>query len=337
MRTLIESRMKDIKIGFIGYGRHAKANLYPSVRQLGYKISAVATTHEESAKQASLDYMIPKYYTDHLEMLENERLDAVFICAKPEQQVQLVKDALSAGVNVFAEKNLGFNQSEAEEIRLLSEKAGKKVMIGFMKRFAPIYLKLQEIIKDEKFGRIASLSQIFTSRNFVNNSKEYLLFATIHFIDLIRFYLGEIVEAKGFETVDGDTLCQTFSLKSESGATVSLYYSASPSWTSGIQEIIVTGSNGYARTNGISSLRYHFNEGKTETPGWQTVEEKEVQLNTMLTTGGGGVQNLYLNGFVDEIKYFLESINDNKTTINNASENTKTMKLYDMLVSSLEK
>lgn len=327
--------MNNPKIGFIGYGRHAKANLYPSLRQLGYKISAVATTHEDSAKQSSQDYFVQKYYTNHLEMLKNEGLNAVFVCVKPEQQVQLVKDSLNAGVNVFVEKNLGFSESEAEEIRLLSEKTGKKVMVGFMKRFAPIYLKMQEIVKDEKFGKITSMSQIFTSRNFVSNSKEYLLFATIHFIDLIRFYVGEIVDAKGFETVEDGTLCQTFSLKSESGAIVSLYYSASPSWSSGVQEITVTGSNGFARTNGINSLKYHFNEEKSETPGWQTVEEKEVQLNTMLTTGGGGVQNLYLNGFIGEVDYFLKSIGDIQKKVNDASENVKTMKLYDILVKSL--
>jgi len=327
--------MDNPKIGFIGYGRHAKANLYPSLQHLGYKISAVATTHEESARQAGSDYSIPKNYTDHLEMLKNEGLNVVFICAKPEQQVQLVKDSLNAGVNVFVEKNLGFNEIEAEEIRILSEKMSKKVMVGFMKRFAPIYLKLQEIVKGEKFGKVVSLSQIFTSRNFVNNSKEYLLFGVIHFVDLIRFYVGEIVEVKGFETVNGDTLSLSFSLLSESGITVSLYFSASPSWSSGVQEITITGSNGYARTDGISNLRYHYNEIKSEIPGWQTVAEKEIQLNTMLTTGGGGVQNLYLNGFIGEIDYFLKSIGKNLGSINDAAENVKTMRLYDMLVISL--
>ena len=327
--------MDNLKIGFIGYGRHARANIYPSIRHLGYKISAIATTHEDSALQGSQDYSVPKYYTSHLEMLKNEKLDIVFICAKPEQQVQLVKDSLNTGVNVFVEKNLGFSETEAEEIKVLSEKVGKKVVIGFMKRFAPIYLKLQEIVKDEKFGKVISLSQIFTSRNFVSNSKEYLLFATIHFVDLIRFYVGEIKEVKGFQTVDGDTLSLTFSLLSESGATISLYYSASPSWSSGVQEITITGSNGYARTNGISNLKYHYNESKSETPGWQTVEEKEVQLNTMLTTGGGGIQNLYLNGFIGEIDYFLKSINKKLKPVNDTSENVKTMKLYDMLVKCL--
>ena len=329
--------MNNIKIGFIGYGRHAKANLYPSLQYLGYKISAVATTHEESAVQSSHDYQIPKYYTSHLEMLKNEKLDVVFISCKPEQQLQIVNDSLNAGVNVFVEKNLGFSEVEAKEIKELSEKTNKRVMVGFMKRFAPVYLKLQEIVKDEKFGKIISMSQIFCSRNFVNNSKEYLLFATIHFIDLIRFYVGEIKEVKGFETIEGDALSLSFSLISESGATISLYYSASPSWSSGTQEITVTGINGYVRSSGISNLKYHYNEGKSEVPGWQTVEEKEVQLNTMLTTGGGGVQNLYLNGFVGEVDYFIKSIEENLISKNDAYENVKTMKLYDMLVKNLEK
>lgn len=329
--------MNNLKIGFIGYGRHAKANLYPSLHHLGYKISAVATTHEESAKQCSLDYGVPNFYTNHLEMLKSESLDVVFICAKPDQQSQLVKDALNAGVHVFVEKNLGFDEVEAQEFRALSEKMGKKVMVGYMKRFAPIYEKLKEIIIDDKFGKIVSMSQFFTSRNFAKNSPEYLLLGTIHFIDLLRYYVGEISQAKGFETADGDTLSQTFSLKSESGVSISLYYSASPSWSCGSQEMTITGSSGYARTIGINSLKYHYNETRSDTPGWQTVEEKEVQQNTMLTTGGGGVQNLYLNGFIGEVDYFLKSISGDLPQINDATENTKTMKLYDLLVSSLSK
>ncbi|MBI2464668.1 Gfo/Idh/MocA family oxidoreductase [Candidatus Shapirobacteria bacterium] len=329
--------MNNLKIGFIGYGRHAQANLYPSIRHLGYKISAVATTHQESATKCGDDYSISHCYTNHLDMLKKELLDVVFICTKPEQQVQLVKDSLNAGVHVFVEKNLGFSSAEAEEIKVLSDKVGKKVMVGFMKRFAPVYLKLKEIIDDGEFGKVISLSQTFTSRNFVSSSKEYLLFAAIHFIDLIRFYVGEISKVKGFETIEGDSMSQTFSLKSVSGASISLSYSASPSWSSGVQEITITGTNGYAKTSGISNLKYHFNETKPNTPGWQTVEEKEIQLNTMLTTGGGGVQNLYLNGFIGEVDYFLKSINDNLSPINDATENVKTMKLYDMLVNCLDK
>jgi predicted dehydrogenase len=181
------------------------------------------------------------------------------------------------------------------------------------------------------------MSQVFTSRNFVSSSREYLLFAAIHFIDLIRFYLGEITNVSGFENVNGDTLCQTFSLKTESGVAVSLYYSASPSWSNGTQEITVTGSNGFARTSGINQLKYHYNEAKSDTPGWQTIEEKEVYLNTMLTTGGGGVQNLYLNGFIGEVDYFIKSISNKLPPINDASENVKTMKLYDLLVNCLDK
>lgn len=327
--------MSQLKIGFIGYGRHAKANLYPSLKTLGVKIQAVATTHEESAKQASEDYAIENYYTDHLEMLSKETLDAVFICAKPEQQLQLVKDALNSNLNVFVEKNLGFSKAEAIEVDNLAKEKGKIVQIGFMKRFAPIYQKLNDVVRDEKFGEILSFSQTFSSRNFVKTGEEYLLFAAIHFIDLLRFYVGEIEVVKGVQSVKGDSLSLSFSLKSAKGANISLYYSASPSWASGAQEITITGTNGYARAYGIDSLKYHFNEDKSEIPGWQTVEEKEIVQSSMLTTGGGGLQNLYLNGFVGEVEYFLNSINDVAHSINNSEENVRTMRLYDMMVGAI--
>lgn len=327
--------MDNLKVGFIGYGKHAKANLYPSLKALGIKISAVATTHEESSKQAGLDYSIPNHYTDYKEMLKIEKLDCVFISAKPHQQVELVKDALIANTHVFVEKNLGSNEQEARSIEELSKKNNRIVMVGFMKRFAPIYKKLHEIVNGKDFGEIVSISQTFTSRNFTDNSKDYMLFAAIHFIDLIRYYIGEIGQVKGMETIMGDTISLSFALKAENNATASLYFSGSPSWTSSAQEIIVTGSNGYARTDGISNLKYHLNTTGSEKPGWQSIQEEEVSLKTMLTTGGGGLQNLYLNGFVDEVEYFLNAVKKGKLDINNSSENTKTMQLYDKLVESI--
>lgn len=128
--------MKQPKIGFIGYGRHAKTNLYPSIKLLDQPIQAIATT-SETAKQGQIEQFAKSSYSDYNEMFKKESLDAVFISAKPEQHMQIVKDSLNAGVHVFVEKNLGWNAQEAQEIADLSDKTGKFVQIGFMKRYAP--------------------------------------------------------------------------------------------------------------------------------------------------------------------------------------------------------
>lgn len=328
--------MNDLNVGFIGFGRHAQANLYPSLKTLNIPIKAVSTTHEETALAASTSYNIPAHYINHKEMLEKEGLDCVFIAAKPEQQVQIVKDALEKNVHVFVEKNLGFSEAEAKEISELAVKQKKFVMVGFMKRFAPIYTKTKELISSEQFGDIISLHQTFTSRNFVKSGKEYLLYAAIHFIDLLRFYLDDIEVVKGTEAAIGDSLALSFALKTKKGVTVSLHFSASPSWASAVQELTITGTQGYVRTYGIERLNYHINEEKSQIPGWQTLEEKEIHLGTMLTTGGGGLQNLYLNGFIGEVKHFIESVQQGNLAINNHHENALTMKLYDQLTASLK-
>jgi len=116
--------MTDLKLGFIGFGKHARVNLYPSLKILGYPLAAVATMHEETAGQAATEYTIPSFYTDHQELLQKEKLDAVFICAQPGVQKQLVVDVLRAGCHVFVEKPLGTTLAEAQEVADVSKQTG---------------------------------------------------------------------------------------------------------------------------------------------------------------------------------------------------------------------
>lgn len=329
--------MNDLRIGFVGYGRHAQANLYPSIKALGYKISAVATTHEESALKASQDHNIPSHYTDYKEMLEKEQLDCIFICVQPQDILKILKDVIPFQIPIFVEKNVGFNTQEAQEIFDLTNKYKTHLTIGFMKRFAPIYVKAKELIEKGELGKVTSIHQIFTSRNFASNGKEYLLFAAIHYIDLIRFYIGEVTEACGYESTTQDSFSQSFSIKAENGVIGSIYYSASPAWEGARQEITISGEKGYIKLSGYDGLTFHKTGEKLEYPRWQTVAEEEVSYKSMLTTGGDSHQLLYLNGFISEIKNFIESVKNKSNLVNNAEENFKTTKLVDLIYNNLKR
>lgn len=324
--------MNNLKLGFIGYGRHARTNLYPSLKVLGYRLAAVATNHEESAKQASADYGISNYYVGHETLLGKEKLDAVFVSAQPNDQLKIVKDALLAGCHVFAEKPLGMNVAEAEEVAALSTKQNKQVMVGFMKRFAPAYMKVKEKIGEKEFGEALGITQFFTSRNFAKNPTEYLLFAASHYVDLLRWYFGEVEQVSGFANTDETQSLMSYSLRFKNGVLASLQYCGAPSWERAAHEMTITGTNGYVRVSGVDQVKVYSKDTNMSVPRWQGLEENEQTFGTMLTTSGGGQASLYLNGFVGELKHFVESIEAGKPVENSSEENVKTMRLIDKLV-----
>jgi len=305
------------------------------LKLLGYPISSVATLHEETAQAASKELNISKYYTNHLELLEKEKPDAVFISVAPDQQFQVTKDALNAGVHVFVEKPLGMNLSEAQEIAELSESSGKHVMVGYMKKFAPGYVKVKELISAKSFGKQLSITQQFTSRNFAKTSTEYLMFAAIHYVDLLRDYYGEVVSISGDELNFEGSIMLSYSVKFESGAIGSLQYGGSPAWEKGSHEMCITGQNGYVKVSGIDKVISYTKNLEIKDPRWQTIAENEQTFGTMLTTGASSTQLLYLNGFVGELKHFVESIEAGKAPINSAAENVKTMEVVEFMVKAL--
>src|SRR3989338_2127223 len=99
--------MNDLKLGFIGCGRHAQTCLYPSLAALGIRLKSVCALHLNHAQEVAKKYVIPHAYDDYKIMLQKEHLDAVFIAVSGEQHVQIVLDCLEARVHVFVEKPVG--------------------------------------------------------------------------------------------------------------------------------------------------------------------------------------------------------------------------------------
>jgi predicted dehydrogenase len=328
--------MNELKLAFVGYGKHARANLYPSLRLLGEKIAAVCTTRAESAELAGSEYGIPGRYTDVEKMLSAEKPDAVFVCTQPSEMLPIVSQALEAGCHVFAEKPLGMNVTEAQAIADLAEKQNKQVMVGFMKRFAPAYVKIKEVLDSREIGAVQGITQLFTSRNFAKTPTEYLLFAAIHYIDLMSWYIGSAEQITGFTSVTPEVSVQSYALKFSNNALGSVQYMGSPAWERAAHEMTITGEKGYVRVQGIDKVIVYKKNSTISIPRWQVLEENEQTFGTMLTTGIGGVQPLYLNGFVGELKHFIESIENGTPPLTSAVENLRTMKTVDQMLNTVK-
>jgi UDP-N-acetylglucosamine 3-dehydrogenase len=330
---------EDMKIGMIGSGVHAKANIYASLELLQVPIQAVCTRHLEAAQATAARYRAPSAYADYRTMLECEKLDAVFVVTDAGSQAAITKDCLEAGTHVFVEKPLGMNAAQAAEVGDLAARVQRQVMVGFMKRFAPAYMMQKEIMNNTaEFGRKVSFSGMFaiTSGRPGWTDEVYLKVGGIHYIDLLREFFGELVDVSGYTNSVDVKVDQVFSMRFDSGVIGSMFLAGLPAWKRHWEEMTVTGENGFVNVANMLSVRYHYDRPPaTRTPRWQTMDEEDRVLTPVSTSSSGGWRDLYLNGYVGEVEHFLGCVASNTAPLTSAASNVKTMALCDAILAGL--
>ena len=296
-----------MKVGFIGHGRHAQNNLYPSLKFLKVPIQAIATTSAETSEKAKMFQNAKAAYSNYKEMLEKEDLDCIFISVSGESHPQMVKDALNAGLHVFVEKPLSLTLEESKEVHELSQSTGKLIAVGYLKRYATAYRKISELI--HTIGTVTSINATFGCRNFAKDATDYLLQAAIHSVNLVQSYAGDIEEIHTVMSEVESNLTILSVLKCSNNVPVSLTLVAADAWSKLNEELIITGTKGFIKFNNNSGLEVHINnESKPAKPRWQEMDELTTTYSTVSTTGSGGFQDLYQKGFIPEVEHFLQCV-----------------------------
>lgn len=326
------------RIGFVGAGVHARANLYASLAVLGVPIRSVATRNLDAARSIAAG-LGGTGYDDYVEMFKAADLDAVFVVTESGSQAAITKAALAHGLHVFVEKALGMDEREAADVAEAAAKAGKHVMVGFMKRFAPSYSSLRDIARDEvSFGRQMSFTGMFgiTSGRPGWDDEVFLKVGGVHYVDLMRHMFGEASDVVGYSNGSGPEVDQVYSLRFDSGVVGNMFFAGLPSWRRHWEELTVTGVAGFAKVNNMLNVTYHLDAAPaTKAPRWQTIDEEDRILTPVSTSASGGMRDLYLNGYVGEVEHFLECIVTGATPLTSAADNVKTMALCDSMLKSL--
>lgn len=151
---------KEIRAGFIGCGSHSFRNIYPTFQFAPVSLVAVCDLSIDKAKAFASKFGAKSAYSDYREMLEKEKLDAVFIVTGYNESGRpiypgLVVDCLNAGCHVWIEKPAAASCKEVEEMQQAALKNNKKVMVGYKKMFFPANEKAKELSSKEDFGTVS--------------------------------------------------------------------------------------------------------------------------------------------------------------------------------------
>lgn len=330
--------MKKANICFIGAGFHASTNIYPSAVAAEINIKAIATRNIENSKKVLVKFGSQgNAYDDYIKMLENENCDGVVIVAQPKDQYSITLECIKHRKNVFVDKPLGWNEQEARIICEASKDNKVQVMVGFMKRFAPCYKKLKEIIESKDLGEARAFHMNFSvdSTEFCKNEEDFLKLAGIHIVDLVRYLFGEVQDVTGFRNTINENISQCVVIKFKNGVVGNIFFSGMSAWSRESENINVTFDQGFVAIEEINKVIIHHSKQNKEISFASHTEEDRVYTPSS-TPMSGAYRDLYLRGFIGEIEHFTQCIINQERPITNAEDNILTMTLCENILSSLK-
>lgn len=344
MQTLsvIEKKLtplKELRVGFIGAGRHSTANLYPAFALTGVPIVAIAERNPERAREAATRGYAPQIFADHHALLRNSRLDAVVVSLAPELQIAVVEDCIRAGVGVFVEKPLGFNADSAQRIAQLALAHRSPVMLGFMKRFAPAYVRLKNMIgADNELGSPSSYVCVFGCAPWKPDMThaDLLIRAAVHLVDLVRSLFGDVAEvsAELSSTAGATTIAATF--RHTSGVVGSLTFVLSGSWARETEELTVICDRGTARIFDLVRVEV-WGAGPVSPAAnpWADLSESAKIFGTANSPESGTLRDIYLRGFAGEMAHFVSVLRGDEELTASVKDNVSTMQTCDRILHAI--
>lgn len=194
--------MKKLRIGVVGLGGIAQKAWLPVLgASADWTLQGAWSPSREKALRICETWRMP--YVDSLQSLA-ATCDAVFVHSSTATHFTVVRELLNAGVHVCVDKPLAENLREAEQLVELAARKKLTLMVGFNRRFAPLYQALKA-----QLGNAASVRMDKHRTDSVGpqDLRFTLLDDYLHVVDTALWLVG------GEAQLNGGTL-----LTNESGA-----------------------------------------------------------------------------------------------------------------------
>lgn len=329
--------MKRNNIAFIGAGFQATTNIFPAAIEAGITVTALATRNIEKSQDALTRLgSSGAAYGDYNVMLQEQSIEGVIIVAQPKDQYEIALACLKSGKNIFVEKPLGWNEKEAVLIQQAAIANNVKVAVGFMKRFAPSYLKVKELIDTRELGEVRSfyLNFCVDGTPFCPDEEAFLKLAAIHVLDLAIYLFGPIDHVEVMNNSNGASVNLAIAVRAKSGVVGSFNLSSMSAWSRESENLTVTFDDGFVQVEEINKVIVHRSKRDSGASFASLTESDEIHTPSM-TPMSGSVRDLYLRGFVGELAHFKKSLSDSLSIENDGSQNILTMALCDLIMSKI--
>ena len=202
--------MDTIRWGIIGCGDVAEYKSGPPLyRTPGSELIAVARRDAIKAADFARRHGARRSYTEAAALVADPDINAVYIASPHALHLEHVTMAARAGKIVLCEKPMGTSAAQAQAIVDVCKEHNVPLAVAYYRRFWPITRAIKHLLADGAIGQLlqvrVQLADYFNpdpSRPWLTNSADsgggVLANAGSHWIDLIRFLIGEVTEADAY-------------------------------------------------------------------------------------------------------------------------------------------
>ncbi|KQC07924.1 MAG: oxidoreductase [Candidatus Cloacimonas sp. SDB] len=148
--------MKKIKLGLVGCGRISAKHFEAIAAIDEAEIIACCDIIKTRAEEAAEKYSVKTFYTDYVQMLEKESIDAVLICTPSGLHPEMGIQAAARKFNVITEKPMAIDLLSADKLVKACDINKVKLFVVKQNRLNPTILLLKKAIDKGRFGRLFS-------------------------------------------------------------------------------------------------------------------------------------------------------------------------------------
>ena len=256
-----------LTVGIAGGGAIFRNHLEAYRALPDVEVVALCDIDAERAAAVATEHGIPQSFGSVSELLawrgaDGRGVDVLSVCTPHPTHESVVTEAAAAGVHVLCEKPIAIDVGAAERMVQVCREAGVTFGVLFQRRFWPAAQRIRAAIDDGTLGRpILGHCSVLLHREpeyysttgwrgtWATDGGGVLMTQGIHYIDLLQWFMGEVVEVSGHIAtfVHGENMetedSAVATLRFASGALATLHASTAVTPALGVQ-IRITGATG---------------------------------------------------------------------------------------------
>lgn len=206
-------KLDTVNWGIIGVGDVTEVKSGPAFYKVEHSnLVAVMRRNADKAEDYAKRHNIPKWYSKASDLINDPKVDAVYIATPPDSHANYAIEAMKAGKPVYVEKPMARNYAECTAMLKVSEETQMPLWVAYYRRALPAFLKAKELIESGIIGKPLLVNiKLYKQASERNQTKEEMhwhVFPEIagagHFFDLashqfdyLNFIFGDVTSVKG--------------------------------------------------------------------------------------------------------------------------------------------
>jgi predicted dehydrogenase/threonine dehydrogenase-like Zn-dependent dehydrogenase len=202
-------------LAVVGAGNFTQAMILPALSKANAPVKYILSSGGLSSTSLAKKYNVPFSSTDFDAVLSDEEINGVVITTQHGSHASFTTKALKAGKHVFVEKPLALTNVELDAVIDAVESSGKSVTVGFNRRFSPHAIKMRSLLGQNPgpMNVIATMNAGYIPPEVwvhdMQSGGGRILGEACHYVDLISFLTGSVVESVSMQAMGSDPKLNT--------------------------------------------------------------------------------------------------------------------------------